>query len=189
MKIQELLNEDRAPSGGAYYEPTFKDASEKSGLGRIRGSVKDWLAAVFKATPEDLEEALKNVKQSKEYRDLVAIPNLKSTTTAKELKNGTLSFVVPVVDYHNRYDSKVWKMVKSNANYKVLANGKIQGTDDRDHHRGDRKAPKPILVAGNPARSIEKTMRRSLAQLTKIVKTRLDTAEKNKIKASKAENR
>lgn len=194
MKIQDLFEENieanptrrRGKSSGSWYAPVFKDENKESGLGRIRGAVKDWLEAIFKATPEDLATALEAVKNSPEYKKVIHNNIVRDVSTAKELKNGTLAFrglfkdVNEVRGEFYRHDTM--------ATYKVLANGKIQSTDDYDHARADRKVPKPILVAGNPAKSIEKTMRRSLDQLAKLVHGRVERNQKNikKLMMSKA---
>lgn len=189
MRIEELFEAQaplRGKSSGAWYAPIFKDENKASGLGRVRGAVKDWLSDVFKATPEDLATALEAVKDSPEYRKVIKNNIVRDVTTAKELKNGTLAFrglfkdITETRGNFHRNDAMV--------TYKVLANGKIQSTDDYDHARADRKVPKPILVAGNPAKSIEKTMRRSLDQLAQLVHGRVERNQKNikKLMMSKA---
>ena len=189
MRVEELF-EARSPrqgkSSGAWYAPIFKDENKDTGLGRIRGAVKDWLSDVFKATPEDLATALEAVKNSPEYKKVIHNNIVRDVTTAKELKNGTLAFRGLFKDVNEangrfyRHDSMV--------TYKVLANGKVQSTDDYDIARADRKVPKPILVAGNPEKSVEKTMRRSLDQLAKLVHGRVERNQKNikKLMMSKA---
>lgn len=190
MRVEELFEAAQSPargkSSGAWYAPIFKDENKDTGLGRVRGAVKDWLSDVFKATPEDLATALEAVKNSPEYKKVIHNNIVRDVTTAKELKNGTLAFrglfkdVTETNGKFYRHDSMV--------TYKVLANGKVQSADDHDIARADRKVPKPILVAGNPAKSIEKTMRRSLDQLAKLVHGRVERNQKNikKLMMSKA---
>lgn len=156
MKVFELFEADlKRLQSNAQQFPNFKPTSSGSGLGDIRGSVKDWMDALG-ATPQDIEKAVMLVKNSSLFRNEFPKAGLMYDARPLGEKNGTLAFKVKR-EYDNGYKT-------GKGGYLVYANGQIRSLSSSDY-TSPLKAPKPRLKAGNPSKSIEMTMLAAMEEL------------------------
>lgn len=174
MRVSELFEAQGSPGqggkfqGGAYYAPSY-DAD----AGRLRGSVKDWLAAV-NITKEDIAKAMTQVKDSSLFKNEFPKAGLVYTPSAVREKLGTFNFKVT----RKLPDGKSYM-----TSYQVHANGQIRcsGEGAFSQYTSPLKSPKPRMVAGDPVRSLVSTYTAALEELlTKWKKTtaKMDKAAK-----------
>jgi len=156
MKVSELF--EAKLQGGAYYSPKFVPAKSGSGLGDIRGSVKDWLDAM-KVTPQDVEKAIARVKGSALFRNEFPKAGLVYDPREAGEKKGTLSFKVNR-KYPSGYVAKT--------GYNIYANGQIRCTSEAWHGKemmSPLKSPKPHMKAGDPVGSVVMIMTAAMEEL------------------------
>ena len=168
MKVSELFEAAQGSpgqggklQGGAYYKPSFTAAKSGSGLGDIRGSVKDWMSAIG-ATQQDIEKAVSRVKGSTLFRNEFPKAGLEYDARPAGEKNGTLAFKV------NRKSTWGGSTNTYRAGYNIYANGQIRCTTESWHGKENMsplKSPKPRMKAGDPVGSIVMIMTAAMEEL------------------------
>lgn len=153
MKVCELLLE--------------MDYDPKRGI--LSGDVKKWLekAGIKSGDKEFFNKALKQLKKSRVW-DAITELGIKYDSTDRELANGTLAF--------NMFD-------EDKNRYKIYGNGQIRVESKKGRYGISAptrlKTPKPIMVVGDPLKSILKTWENSLWELINKHKKKLDKMPRN----------
>jgi hypothetical protein len=147
----------------------FSNKGEKAGTGQKgipTGGTKEWLKA-FGATSADINQALRVVRQSPEYRAVKAL-EMSDQSTDRHHTLGSMMFV-GFIKMPSHVPGKTRdKRVKVT----VQANGKIDETNQNDFHRAPMQGPKPRIVPGDAVQSIAKTMCASLARVASVIERR-----------------
>ena len=176
MKVQELFE-------------ALVDRNKKIGYDNDRkifsGQTKEWLKTIG-ATPTHIEDAMRKLKQTAEYRAVLA-QNMTEDSSDRELANGTLTFVgiIDETGFTKLGDYSRGSPRPRRLKYKVLASGKIDAVQANDYHRYAVSAPKPRIVPGDPVGSIVKTMSASLEKLASTLEKRRKAAANANAKAAK----
>lgn len=188
MKMSELFEaasgfygQDEKHARGASYMPSVRPTSSKSGNVKLRGSVPEWLN-LMDVTQSDLLSAYAEVKKSPEYNAIISL-GMKDESSAREIKNGTLNFVGYIDEFlYAPGDKTSAQLYNTRLRYKVLANGKIDVVASNDWNRYDLPVQKPVIVKGDPVKTVVKTMTNSLKRLHEVISKRLDQSKKMKAK-------
>ena len=169
-----------APVAEAYEAPVRNKKLGFNPTAKIpTGGTKEWLAT-FKATPQDVEQALRQVRQSAAYRAIKSL-GLSDSSNEGHARRGSIMFTghitVPAANGRTR-DRRI-KLT-------VQPNGKIDETAPNDWHRYPMASGKPRIVPGDPAGSIQKTMEAALEKMASILEKRFVRAKKDVVDAQKA---
>lgn len=161
--------------------PSGKEIT-KDGRGAVYGTVGDWMK-LMGATREDLAPALKLVRGSKEYSELVSLGWQEVPNSAME-KNGTIHFQTIkgylIGDEHEK-DADLKTLDR-----RVLANGTIRGMSYPGSYHGWRiSVQEPMTMKTHPnlspAERIAGSMRASIALLARMYQKELDDALKARL--------
>lgn len=173
MKVQELFEAYTPPVKNK--KLSFTSGGRKVGTGKQGipvGGTKEWLKA-FGATSADINQALRVVRQSPEYRAVKAT-GLSDESTDRHNTLGSIMFVGKIKDV-----SWGGKPTERRVKFTVQANGKIDETAQNDHHRAPVNSPKPRIVPGDAVQSIAKTMQASLAKIATTMEARIKKGASN----------
>jgi len=160
MKVNELFEAYEAPVKNK--KLGFRERTA-SGAGIPVGGTKEWLATI-KATPTDVEQAHRVIRQSPEFKALLKLAD--DVTTSAHSKRGSMMFIAHSKFANgNRIGTRRFK-------FTVQPNGKIDETSPNDYHRAPVNGKKPRIVPGDAVNSIAKSMIASIEVITKVLERR-----------------
>lgn len=171
MKVQELFEAYTPPVKNPKLD--FRNKGEKVGTGKqgipIGGS-KEWLKT-FGATSADIDQALRVVRQSPEYRAVKAL-GMSDQSTDRHHKIGSMMFVGTIKMAEGNFKPRERRMKVT-----IQPNGKMDETNQNDFQRAPITSSKPRIVPGDAVQSIVKSMTPSLEKLAKTIERRRAQAE------------
>ena len=165
MKVQELFE-------GQATLTRNKKLGYSKGAKIPTGGTKEWLKA-FGATSADINQALRVVRQSPEYRAAKAT-GLTDESTERHNTLGSIMLVGKVKDV-----SYAGRATERRVKFTVQANGKVDETAPNDWHRAPISTPKPRIVPGDAVQSIAKSMQASLAKIAITMERRIKKGASN----------